>query len=565
MTQVEQLCEEYSRNEMAKLKVLADKIFKKFGGLSQKDYDDFYSIANEYLFKAATTFDSSMDCTFETYLYGILDKKFKSEMTRRNRGKRVREKDIDSFEKPIDAESETTLGDTIVGENGIQIDEGYSDNVAAFMNVLSLREKQFCELIMDGQDSSQIKEIMNLTDKEYSLLLGSLRKFDKASLLKANNTRRIVEKKEIEKHMGKTTQTQEKSKKVQYSIASIIKKINGHTIRFDHPAQRESDQWSLKMKGNLISDIIQGNPIPSIILAEQVMPNGISITWNLDGKQKCTSVYDFVNDGYKISKNIRRNIIQYQSITGLDKDGVPIAEIKEFDIANKKFSQLPSELQERILDYCFEVVLYLNCSDEDIVYHIERYNDGKPMNGSQKGVVRLGSDFAKETKNISNKPFFRDCGDYKASEFRNGTINRIVVETVMATNYLEDWKKSPEDQAEFIREKAIFDDFDALGDTVDRLAEIVNEDICELFNSKDSYIWFTMFEKFKTFGLDDKEFADFLLEFVVDLHEKSVNGNTWDELTNGKGTKDKAVVVGKINHVKYLMCEYFGITVSNVA
>ena len=68
-------------------------------------------------------------------------------------------------------------------------------------------------------------------------------------------------------------------------ISAICKKIEKRTIRFDHPAQRCSEQWSNKMKGNLISDILQGNPIPPIILAEQII-NGVSIIWDLDGKQR---------------------------------------------------------------------------------------------------------------------------------------------------------------------------------------------------------------------------------------------------------------------------------------
>ena len=90
-----------------------------------------------------------------------------------------------------------------------------------------------------------------------------------------------------------------------------MKKIDSYTIRFDHPLQRESGQWSPAMKGNLISDMLQGNPIPSLVFAEQVL-NGLAIIWDLDGKQRCTNIHSFINDGYKISRNIRRWDIHYQ-------------------------------------------------------------------------------------------------------------------------------------------------------------------------------------------------------------------------------------------------------------
>lgn len=200
--------------------------------------------------------------------------------------------------------------------------------------------------------------------------------------------------------MQKSTQTLEKSKPDKLCIASINKKIERHTIRFDHPLQRESEQWSPAMKGNLISDILQGNPIPPLVFAEQVA-NGLAIIWDLDGKQRCTTAYSFSKDAFKITKNIRRWLIAYQtSVKGkdgteiFDKSGFPVYEKQEFDIRGKKYSELPEELQDRFKEYNFEIVQYLNCSSEDIAYHIARYNEGKPMTVSQKGLTRLGEKFA---------------------------------------------------------------------------------------------------------------------------------------------------------------------------
>ncbi|MCQ4991631.1 hypothetical protein NE599_22050, partial [[Clostridium] symbiosum] len=69
-------------------------------------------------------------------------------------------------------------------------------------------------------------------------------------------------------------------------------------------------------------------------------------------------------------------------------------EKQEFDIRGKKYSELPEELQDRFKEYNFEIVQYLNCSSEDIAYHIARYNEGKLMTVSQKGLTRLGEKFA---------------------------------------------------------------------------------------------------------------------------------------------------------------------------
>lgn len=95
------------------------------------------------------------------------------------------------------------------------------------------------------------------------------------------------------------------------------------------------------MKGNLVSDILQGNKLHPLIFAEQVI-NGIPIIWDLDGKQRCTNAYTFSKNGYKVSKTIRRWMIKYQTIEKdehgndvLDENGFPIAVNAEFDIRGR--------------------------------------------------------------------------------------------------------------------------------------------------------------------------------------------------------------------------------------
>lgn len=362
--------------------------------------------------------------------------------------------------------------------------------------------------------------------------------------------------------MNNTTtnnQTLETSKKDQYKVSSIIKKIDNYEIRFNHPAQRESEQWSIKMKSNLISDILQNNPVPAIILAEQISDNGSSIVWNLDGKQRCTNIYSYVRDGFKINKSVRRNIIRYQS-NARDEDGKlilengsPIREWKEFDIVNKKFSQLPEELQDRILDYSFDATLYLNCSSDDIIYHIARYNDGKPMNQAQKGIIRLGEEFANRVKEISNSDFFTEHGTYTVKEDKSGVINRVVAETVMAENFINDWKKNQEEMCEYIRNNATNEMFDIVENEIEALEEIIKEEHDVLFSSKDSFVWFTAFHNAMENGVSEEEFSLFLSKCIGEYRDIDNEGLTLNILDENRNTKDKSVIIKKINHIEHLL------------
>ena len=555
----------YYKDNAQKLRAIVDKLLRDFGGISQKDYDDFYSLANAVFAGALKQYDAARD--FDGFLYSCLSNRIKTEITRRNRIKRRADMTAISIDTPIGGESGATIGDTLQSEFDItkEIDRETGlfrdDKVVRYLDRIPVRTRQILEMKMESIPASDIKKILKLSDKDYERSYRQARFFDYTSIL-FQDTGRVSNLEEVTV-MQKSTQTLEKSKPDKLCIASINKKIERHTIRFDHPLQRESEQWSPAMKGNLISDILQGNPIPPLVFAEQVA-NGLAIIWDLDGKQRCTTAYSFSKDAFKITKNIRRWLIAYQtSVKGkdgteiFDKSGFPVYEKQEFDIRGKKYSELPEELQDRFKEYNFEIVQYLNCSSEDIAYHIARYNEGKPMTVSQKGLTRLGEKFATMVKSISGMPFFRDYGGYKVSEGGNGTVNRVVVESVMAANFLEHWKKKQEDMCEFIKDNATAEDFDSFEDLVERITRAGTEETSNMFDSKDSFMWFGLFARFVKTGFGDSRFIEFMAEFSRSLHRREINGKSFDDL-NGKATKDKAVVLNKINHLEKLMNEYLG-------
>ena len=580
-TQIELAVQDLYANNQYKLKQICNKEMARFGGLSQKDYDGFYSRAGLEISiaKKHNTYDSSKGKTPLEFFIGVIKWAIWKEMTDRNRGKRqnsIEVEEIDeegnvikkkkfiptiSIDAPIGDEDNKFIIDTLQSDFDInkELQEDFQDeNIENFLNSLSKTQRQIAEKIMEGLPIIEIKKKLQLSDKEYTDNFNALKSFKNISIL-CNNTNQSKFMEDDE--MSTTTQTMENCKTDRISIASIIKKIEKHTIRFDHPLQRESDQWSPSMKGNLVSDILQGNKLHPLIFAEQII-NGVPIIWDLDGKQRCTNAYSYSKNGYKVSKNIRRWLIKYQTTKKdengsdiLDENGFPIATNAEFDIRGKKFSDLPEELRDRFLDYSFNYDQYLNCSEEDIGYHIERYNDGKPMTSPQKGITKLGTEYAELVKSISNMPFFKDMGGYKVSEFKNGTINRVVVESIMTSNYLDKWNKF-DDMCKHIKENSdvtVFDDFE---DMVERLEKVVTDNVSDMFNSKDSFLWFGLFARFVRSETDDNRFIEFMTEFVQSLHSKSIDGVSFDNILESSNTKDKGIVTKKMNHLEKLMTEY---------
>lgn len=582
---IAKVTEQYYENNAEKLHKMVDKILKGFGGLSQKDTDDFYSLANEVFVHAVNDFNGRGD--FNGFFYSRLCLKIRTLMTERNRQKRS---DVEvvtradgtketvyhptlSLDAPVsNDEGASTIYDLLVSDFNIwdEIsrdlflgDNGYSESINKYMDSLTSVQRKVAHFIMEGLDKKEIQQRLNLSEKKYQRIISNMKGKEKTKHLRRANNQECMEENNMDQNQLTTLET---NKDTKLSVASIIKKIDNCTIRFDHPLQRSSEQWTKTMKGNLISDILQGNPIPEIVLAEQVI-NNLGMIWDIDGKQRCTNVHSFKNDEYKVSKNITRPIIEYQAIMRdedkkpvLDEKGFPKSERKTFDIRNKKFSELPEELQDKFLDYDFKIVQYFNCTSDDIAYHIERYNSGRPMNTAQKGLTRLGEVYAEMVKNISAMSFFTELGGYKVSDSKNGALDRVIVESIMAVNFLNQWLKDQGEMCAFLKENANEDMFDNLEDMIDRLTNVGSEEFFDIFDSKNSFIYFTAFSNFIKFeDLGDQRFVDFMIDFNKELHTKEIGGVSFDNL-NKKSTKDKSVVIAKINHLVALMEEYFGVS-----
>lgn len=602
---MEQLLNSYYDNNAKKLHDVIDKIFNRhYGGTVGKDMEEFYGIGTDVLTdiwnkerNGKSTYDSEKG-DFDGYVYRAISMAIIDEFKRQNRDKRATkvflldgngEKIFDEktgkpikisvpdvrLDAPISNDTHTTNGDLIQSNFDInnEIEKEFKDEkIEKFFNNLSKTQRQIAEMIIEGFSAFNIKQKLKLSDKKYTDNVNAMRSFKNISILCNDvNKSNFMEDEE----MITQTQTAENCKTDRISISSINKKIDKHIIRFDHPLQRESDQWSPSMKGNLVSDILQGNKLHPLIFAEQII-NGVPIIWDLDGKQRCTNAYSYSHNGYKVSRNIRRWMIKYQTTKKdengndvLDENGFPIAVNAEFDIRGKRFSDLPEELRDRFLDYSFNYDQYLNCSEEDIGYHIERYNDGKPMTKPQKGITKIGTEFAEMVKSISNMSFFKNVGGYKVSEFKNGTIDRVVIESVMSVNYFSDWKKEVEKLCEYLKENATSETFDNFEDMVERLEKNITDDVADMFDSKDSFLYFGLYSKFINTGLEDEKFMEFMAEFSRSLHSKEIDGTTYDKLcvnpSTGKtyGTKDKNVVSPKMKMLETLMYDFLHIDKEN--
>ena len=84
-------------------------------------------------------------------------------------------------------------------------------------------------------------------------------------------------------------------------------------------------------------------------------------------------------------------------------------------------------------------------------------------------------------------------------------------------------------------------------------------DTSDIFNNKNSFLWFALFDRFLEYDIEDDKFNGFIQEFKETLHNKEIDGITYDCLNGQKGTKDRSSVTKRFNHLLTLMKEYLHI------
>lgn len=349
----------------------------------------------------------------------------------------------------------------------------------------------------------------------------------------------------------------DKVKRDQMMLGTLLNQFKRGQINKDHPLQRKPDQWTPEAKSGLASTIIKGEDIDSIKICEQIVSSTEFILWLIDGLQRLTVLESFKNNAFEIKKSLEMPIMYYQ---GVDKNGK--VGVIEYDLREKRYKDLPDELKEAFDSYAVDIVKHLDCTDEEIAYHIARYNRQTSMNVNQKNILSAWK-IAPEIKKLVSNRFFADCGSYNPKEDTKEVFNRIVCESIMTMFHLDNWKKAKQ-MSIYLNDNATNEEFEIFESELNRLYKIINQDtVGQLFNSKNSFIWFAAFHKFTEFGIEDIRFADFLEEFQRTLHTKiftEYENESFDTYDANKGTKDKKVVNAKLDMIEQLMKEYLHIT-----
>ncbi|MCR2051048.1 DUF262 domain-containing protein [Acetatifactor muris] len=341
-------------------------------------------------------------------------------------------------------------------------------------------------------------------------------------------------------------------RKQTYTLDMYLKKNRKGDIDNNADVQRNF-VWNNEQINELIVTVLTDDYIPPIILGEEES----SKLHIVDGGCRTAALIKFKYGNHKITSSVENSLIPYKKKITYE-DAV-------FDIKNKTYEKLPEELKEKFDEYQIETVIHEACDSSIISKYIKRYNNHVAMNTDQKAFTYIDK-FAGRIRKILDSKFFVECNNYSEKDKNKGVIERIVVEALMCTNHFDNWKAQAKAGCKYLNDHAKEEEFERFTDNLHRLENIITDDIKDIFNKKDSFIFLTLFDKFAKSEIDDEKFAEFLREFQRNLRMTKRNDKEllFDEIDKDASTKDKQIISDKLEMLEKIMFEFLHIDNTDV-
>lgn len=596
---------EYCVNDMSKLKKISYNAFFRYG-IPAHEHDELYDDAMNVLMESVINFDSSQGASFKTYLINNIKKsvidwyrdnyqrcKRKNLLTDKNgkivkvdkngnvtdddKGKPVIIPDT-SFDAPTEEDNDLVekIASDFNVEDKSEFDFSADEKVDNFIDSLPKIQKNILLMRMENVPADNIKQKLNISDREYSSAMKSIKINKGLSVFSKNKNdgNYDVEVNNMEDRIIEISES-ENYRTDKYSMYSLLQDKKNGDVNCNYILQREPFQWTTEEANRYFCRILSNLPIPEIILCEQ-KKKGLTISHLIDGLQRLSYAEAFKENRIKIgSAGAERHLIQYRDYVlddngnrVLDEDGLPEYEMKIFDVIGKYYKDLPDELKKRFNNFNINVTKFFDCTDEQIADHIRDYNNHASMNKEQGGFLNVSAQTAGYIKNISQKnTFFKNCGKFTDNNVIKGKLERVVAESIMLMFFRDSWKAKLDTIYKYVDENATEQQFLKLNSHFNRLELALgedNKDLKLLLTPTTMPMWIAVFDKFTTYNMDDSNFVDFLNAYNTELKDKEIDGVSMADFKDQQ-TKKKATITGKIDLLIKLMNEFLHIDITETS
>ena len=167
-----------------------------------------------------------------------------------------------------------------------------------------------------------------------------------------------------------------------YSVDWLVKQRKDGKIDTEISIQRQA-VWSHLHQSNLIVAILYNVPISNLWFEK----DGKGKYKAIDGKQRTLTLCSYVADEFPLSPKIRYKMVD------------------DVDVRGMKFSDLPDELQKRILDYQLTITIIdkMEADERAVVFFMG--NQSVPLTDVHFLPVVLGEEIMNDFNNLCTRPF----------------------------------------------------------------------------------------------------------------------------------------------------------------
>lgn len=315
-----------------------------------------------------------------------------------------------------------------------------------------------------------------------------------------------------------------------WSAKQLSGMVKNGKINFDHIIQR-SYVWERARKSALIESMILGYPIPAVFakrIDDGSGKRGSNTYFIMDGKQRLSTVKEFLNDEFALSK--------LTPVTYFDTE-----EDKEVivDISEKKYSELPDGLKDYLNTITFAVTYFDNLTKEEERELFKRLNNGKPL--STKNRTLASAKNIEELLDIGSHKLFEEMLTEKSRQNKNQAVIVMKVWTMLNRD-VENISFASKDFNPQIEEAEITDGeklelvkvFDYIANTHEELVENQEKDVAKKLYTETHLVSLIPYVKQSMDnGINESMFGEYLINFFKTENDSETYSAYMEACSNG--------------------------------
>lgn len=339
-------------------------------------------------------------------------------------------------------------------------------------------------------------------------------------------------------------------------VEKLVKSIDSGKFSRDIPWQRMDGLYDNYQRSLLIDTTMRDFKIPAIWITKTATEN-FDRNSIIDGVQRTTTLYNYIKNKFSLHKDLKPVTVTVENADGTIEE-------KTFEIAGKKFKQLPDYLQSKINDYNLSFIEMFGYTDDEIEEQFFRLNNYAVFTKFQRIKVILGTQLAEKINTLEKLPFWSRTA-YSPKQRKDGKITATVMQCLMLlTGY--DYKNLEANEIEkfavWYSENYNNKDIEYLKELINKLDEyMIDSDENNKFLKKINIPALIMnVDRF--LSLEDESFTS---ENYSQFLDEWVSGNAYNSgyINNcGQGSTGSGKVKNRINiidewldaYVQYTVC-----------